>query len=58
MTSRLTVPCDACNSRGVVPHEKRRLGDVVDPMDHQYEELCQKCSGSGRMPAPGPSGEG
>jgi hypothetical protein len=58
MTSRSIVPCDACNARDVVPHEKRRLGDALDPTDHQIEELCGKCGGSGRMVAPLPPNEG
>ena len=56
MIPRSTVPCDACNSRGVIPHQKRTVEDgKADPFDHQVEELCMKCGGSGRMAAPPPS---
>lgn len=58
MTPRATLPCDTCNSRGVVPHVKRTISGEPDPFDHQFEELCPKCGGSGRMPAPGPDKEG
>ena len=58
MVQRATVPCPACHGPGRVPHEKRTINGVVDPWDLQDEEICYKCGGSGRMPAPGPTEEG
>lgn len=51
------VPCDGCCGRGVVPHQKRQINGEVDPFDHQDEEICSKCGGDGKMPAPPPPDE-
>jgi DnaJ-class molecular chaperone len=50
MYTKATVPCDACQGRGIVPHTRRTIeNNKPDPFDQQSEELCSKCGGNGRM---------
>jgi len=43
------MKCPKCKGEGVVPHEKRKINDIVDPSDFQVVELCPQCHGSGRV---------
>lgn len=55
MIPKATIPCDACNARGIVPRSRRMIEGAPDPFDTREEELCSKCGGSGRVAAPGPA---
>jgi hypothetical protein len=49
------MDCPVCKGRGVVPHEKRKIGPenarIPDPADFQTEETCPGlCGGSGKVP--------
>lgn len=57
----LTKPCNTCNGRGIVPRERRMIGEgserKPDPLDFRRQELCQKCGGSGIVADAGPTAE-
>lgn len=41
-------PCRTCGGQGIVPHEKRRMGNgEVDPTDFHTHDVCTICGGGG-----------
>lgn len=56
---KLTVSCNTCNGSGYLPAEGITAAPDTDDYNKQMREvrrhfprLCDKCGGSGRMPAP------
>ncbi len=44
-------PCDPCEGKGVLPHEKRKMPNGEDdPADFKTHDLCEECGGSGKIP--------
>ena len=58
MTPAMT-PCQRCQGTGRTPRIQRRRADgSLDPFDllGQHREICDRCGGSGEVPADRPPG--
>jgi len=50
MAEPLKEHCQACIGEGIILHVKRKMANgEPDPSDLKMFDLCEKCSGSGRI---------
>lgn len=56
MTAPTMRPCERCGGGGRVPRVQRRVDGTPDPLDilSRHREICDKCAGSGEVPADAP----